>query len=80
MGKGFLLAHIFDELTGQTSHDPKGVKMSVRSKVMRDYVAVKCKQKGVDKRLSERTIGHDVGYISLGRISEQQALDESYEM
>ena len=40
--------------------------MSVRSKEMGAYIAVKCKQKGVNMRLSERTLGHGGGYISLG--------------
>ena len=33
---------------GIKSHDPKDVKMPVRSKEMGGYVAVKCKQKGVN--------------------------------
>ena len=48
------------------SHDPKGVKMSVRSKEMGGYVDVKCKQKVVNGRLNEpklRDVGDD---ISLG--------------
>ena len=45
------------------SHDSKGMKMSVRSKEMGGYVVVKCKQKGVNGRLSERTLGNVRVYI-----------------
>ena len=34
------------------SHGSKGVEMPVRSKEMGFYVGVKCKQKGVNERLS----------------------------
>ena len=55
----FLLAHFCEESTGQMSrsrqsHDSKGVKMPVRSKETGGYVDVKCKQKGVNGRLSEQ--------------------------